>query len=99
MKIPVLSGKQDIGHAELGKKITRLQQQINISMTTPVNEIYPDSEEVRGPKAAKGGAIASSDVPLIKKLLLAALTNESSELTAEEQQQAAHLVHRLGRIS
>lgn len=68
-------------------------------MTTSVNEIYPDSEEVRGPKAAKGGAIASADVPLIKKLLLAALTDKNSDLTAEEHQQAAHLVHRLGRIS
>jgi hypothetical protein len=68
-------------------------------MTSSANEIYKDSEEIRGPKAAKGGAIASADVPLIKKLLLAALTNESSELTEEEHQQAAHLVHRLGRIS
>ena len=68
-------------------------------MTTPANEIYPDSEELRGPKAAKGGTIASADVPLIKKLLLAALTNKNSELTEEEHRQAAHLVHRLGRIS
>ena len=68
-------------------------------MTTPANEIYPDSEELRGPKAAKGGAIASADVPLIKKLLLAALTDGNSDLTAEEHRQAAHLVHRLGRIS
>jgi hypothetical protein len=51
------------------------------------------------PKLAKGGTFAPADVKLIKKLLLSAMADENSVLTAEEQRQASHLVHRLGRIT
>ena len=57
------------------------------------------TETTTTPKQAKGGAIAPADVSLIKKVLLAALSDENSTLTADEQRQASHLVHRLGRIS
>ena len=57
------------------------------------------TETINTPKQAKGGAIAPADVSLIKKVLLAALSDENSVLTDDEQRQAAHLVHRLGRIS
>jgi len=57
------------------------------------------TETATTPKLAKGGTFAPADVKLIKKLLLAALTDENSTLTVEEQRQASHLVHRLGRIS
>jgi len=67
-------------------------------MTTPVNEIYPDSEEVRGPKAAKGGTFAPADVALIKKLLMGYVTDSSMTLSPQEEQQAINLLHRLGRI-
>jgi hypothetical protein len=68
-------------------------------MTTPANEIYPDSEEVRGPKAAKGGTFAPADVDLIKKLIMSHVTDSSITLTPQEEQQAVNLLHRLGRIS
>ena len=68
-------------------------------MTTPSNEIYPDSEEVRGPKAAKGGTFAPADVDLIKKLIMSHVTDSSITLTPQEEQQAVNLLHRLGRIS
>lgn len=55
--------------------------------------------ETNTPKQAKGGAIAPADVALIKKVLLAALGNENITLSDDEQRQASHLVHRLGRIS
>jgi hypothetical protein len=57
------------------------------------------TETTTTPKQAKGGAIAPADVSLIKKVLLAALSDENSVLTDDEQRQASHLVHRLGRIS
>ena len=68
-------------------------------MTTPANEIYPDSEELRGPKAAKGGTFAPADVDLIKKLIMSHVTDSSITLTPQEEQQAVNLLHRLGRIS
>ena len=68
-------------------------------MTTPANEIYPDSEEVRGPKAAKGGTFAPADVDLIKKLIMGYVTDSSMTLSPQEEQQAINLLHRLGRIS
>lgn len=68
-------------------------------MTTPANEIYPDSEELRGPKAAKGGTFAPADVDLIKKLIMSHVTDSSITLTPHEEQQAINLLHRLGRIS
>ena len=51
------------------------------------------------PKEAKGGAFAPADIKLIKKVLLAALSDSNSTLTTEEERQASNLVHRLGRIS
>lgn len=51
------------------------------------------------PKEAKGGAFAPADIKLIKKVLLAALSDTNNSLTTDEERQAAHLVHRLGRIS
>jgi hypothetical protein len=68
-------------------------------MTTPSNEIYPDSEEVRGPKAAKGGTFAPADVDLIKKLIIAYVADSSMTLSPQEEQQAINLLHRLGRIA
>ena len=68
-------------------------------MTTPANEIYPDSEELRGPKTAKGGTFAPADVDLIKKLIMSHVTDSSITLTPQEEQQAINLLHRLGRIS
>ena len=68
-------------------------------MTTSSNEIYKDSEELKGPREAKGGAFSSADIPLIKKVLLSVLNESNEKLTAEEESQAAHLLHRLGRIS
>lgn len=69
-------------------------------MTTPsTQEIYGDSEEVRTPRQAKGGTFAPADIKLIKKVLLAALSDSNSTLTTEEERQAVNLVHRLGRIA
>ena len=68
-------------------------------MTTPANEIYPDSEELRGPKVAKGGTFAPADIDLIKKLIMGYVTDSSLILSKQEEQQAINLLHRLGRIS
>jgi hypothetical protein len=57
------------------------------------------TETTNTPKQAKGGAFASADIPLIKKVLLAVLSESNEKLTVEEERQAAHLLHRLGRIS
>lgn len=51
------------------------------------------------PKEAKGGAFAPADIKLIKKILLATLSDTNNSLSTEEERQAAQLVHRLGRIS
>ena len=96
MTIPVHVGKQDIGHAELGKKVFAKIYKINISMTTPANEIYKDSEEVRGPRMAKGGVFAIADIPLIK----AALHTHVKTLDENDPDvnNIASLLHRLGRV-
>jgi hypothetical protein len=65
-------------------------------MTSPANEIYPDSEEVRGPKVAKGGAFASADIPIIKAALhsyVKTLDDNDPNVT-----NIALLLHRLGRV-
>lgn len=51
------------------------------------------------PKEAKGGAFAPADIKLIKKILLATLSDANNSLSTEEERQAAQLVHRLGRIA
>ena len=51
------------------------------------------------PKEAKGGAFAPADIKLIKKILLATLSDTNNSLSTEEERQAAQLVHRLGRIA
>ena len=57
------------------------------------------TETINKPKEAKGGTFAPADIKLIKKVLLAALSDSNNSLTADEERQAANLVHRLGRIS
>lgn len=66
-------------------------------MTTPANEIYPDSEEQRGPKAAKGGALAPTDIPLLKNALHIYVKTLSDD--HEDVSKVANLLHRLGRIA
>lgn len=63
---------------------------------TPANEIYKDSEELKGPRVAKGGAFALSDIPVIK----AALHTYVKTLDENDPQvnQIASLLHRLGRV-
>jgi hypothetical protein len=65
-------------------------------MTTPANEIYKDSEEVRGPRESKGGVFAISDIPLIK----AALHTHVKTLDENhpDVNNIASLLHRLGRV-
>ena len=65
-------------------------------MTTPASEIYKDSEEVRGPREAKGGVFAISDIPLIK----AALHTHVKTLDENDPDvnNIASLLHRLGRV-
>jgi hypothetical protein len=65
-------------------------------MTTPANEIYKDSEEIRGPREAKGGVFAIADIPLIKAALyshLKTLAEDHDDVT-----KIASLLHRLGRV-
>jgi hypothetical protein len=65
-------------------------------MTSSVNEIYKDSEEIRGPREAKGGAFASADIPLIKAALhtyVKTLDSNDPDVT-----KIASLLHRLGRV-
>ncbi len=65
-------------------------------MTTSANEIYKDSEEVRGPREAKGGVFAIADIPLIK----AALHTHVKTLDENhpDVNNIASLLHRLGRV-
>ena len=65
-------------------------------MTTPANEIYKDSEEVRGPREARGGVFAIADIPLIK----AALHTHVKTLDDNDPDvnNIASLLHRLGRV-
>jgi hypothetical protein len=65
-------------------------------MTTPANEIYKDSEEVRGPREAKGGAFASADIPLIKAALHIYI--KTLDETDPDVTKIASLLHRLGRV-
>jgi hypothetical protein len=65
-------------------------------MTTPANEIYKDSEEVRGPREARGGVFAIADIPLIKAALhthVKTLDDNDPDAT-----KIASLLHRLGRV-
>jgi hypothetical protein len=55
--------------------------------------------ETKTPREAKGGTFAPADVTLIKKLLMAYVTDSSITLSSQEEQQAINLLHRLGRIS
>jgi hypothetical protein len=65
-------------------------------MTTPANEIYKDSEEIRGPREARGGVFAIADIPLIK----AALHTHVKTLDENHPDVStiASLLHRLGRV-
>lgn len=55
--------------------------------------------ESKTPKEARGGTFAPADVELIKKMLLAHITDSSIAFTSAEEQQIINLYHRLGRIS
>ena len=65
-------------------------------MTTSADEIYKDSEEVRGPREARGGVFAIADIPLIK----AALHTHVKTLDENhpDVNNIASLLHRLGRV-
>jgi hypothetical protein len=65
-------------------------------MTTPANEIYPDSEEVRGPREAKGGVFAITDIPLIKTALHTYV--KTLDEKHPDVNNIASLLHRLGRV-
>ena len=65
-------------------------------MTTPANEIYKDSEEVRGPREAKGGVFAISDIPLIKAALYTHV--KTLDENHPDVNNIASLLHRLGRV-
>ena len=63
---------------------------------TPGDEIYKDSEELKGPRIAKGGAFAIADIPLIKAALhshLKTLSEDDPDIS-----KIAALLHRLGRV-
>jgi hypothetical protein len=63
---------------------------------TPADSIYKDSEEIKGPRVAKGGAFAPADIPLIKAALhshLKTLTEDHDDVS-----KIASLLHRLGRV-
>jgi len=55
--------------------------------------------EPNKPKEARGGTFAPTDVELMKKMLLAHITDSSITFTSAEEQQIINLYHRLGRIS
>jgi hypothetical protein len=65
-------------------------------MTTPANEIYKDSEEIRGPREAKGGVFAIADIPLIKAALYSHLKTLAED--HDDVSKIASLLHRLGRV-
>ena len=57
-----------------------------------------------GPKAAKGGVIATADIPLIKRALHVYLLDCQRSVESERDphpdvNQIANLLHRLGRIA
>jgi len=65
-------------------------------MTTLGNEIYKNSEELKGPSEAKGGVFAIADIPLIKAALhthVKTLDDNDPDVT-----KIASLLHRLGRV-
>lgn len=64
-------------------------------MTTS-NEIYKDSEEIKGPRVAKGGAFAPTDIPLIKTALQAYV--KTLDENDPDVSKIASLLHRLGRV-
>lgn len=70
-------------------------------MTTQsyADEIYGDGEEICSPRQAKGGTFAPADIALIRKVLLAVLSDDKNTLTTDEERQASNLIHRLGRIA
>jgi hypothetical protein len=57
------------------------------------------TETPNTPREAKGGTFAPADIDLIKKLLMSYITDSSLTLSAQEEQQAINLLHRLGRIA
>lgn len=57
------------------------------------------TESINKPKGARGGTFAPADVALIKKVLMAHVSDSSVTLSPAEEQQAINLIHRLGRIS
>ena len=63
---------------------------------TPADEIYKDSEELKGPRVAKGGAFAPSDIPLIKSALQAYV--KTLDDNDPDVSKIASLLHRLGRV-
>lgn len=50
-----------------------------------------------GPRVAKGGVFAPADVKLVQKALIHLMKNDHG-LPSQEFDQAANLLHRLGRI-
>lgn len=64
-------------------------------MTTS-NEIYKDSEEIKGPRIAKGGAFAPTDIPLIKAALQSYV--KTLDDNDPDVSKIASLLHRLGRV-
>jgi len=68
-----------------------------MNMTSSTEEIYGDSEEYRGPRAAKGGALAPTDIPLLKNALHIYVQTLSDG--HEDVSKVANLLHRLGRIA
>ena len=65
-------------------------------MTTSGDEIYKDSEELKGPRIAKGGAFAIADIPLIKTALHSYV--KTLDENDPEVNKIASLLHRLGRV-
>ena len=57
------------------------------------------TETTNKPKEAKGGTFAPADIDLIKRILIAHVSDSSLPLTPAEEQQAVNLIHRLGRIN
>ncbi len=63
---------------------------------TPGDEIYKDSEELKGPRMAKGGTYSQADIPIIKAALhsyVKTLDENDPDVT-----KIASLLHRLGRL-
>lgn len=67
-----------------------------MTIESHAEKIYQDSEELKGPRVAKGGAFASADIPLIKDALHSHLKTLSED--HPDVSRIASLLHRLGRI-